>query len=585
MNSETKIHSTSSVSTTCQNCKKDFTIEPEDFKFYEKIKVPAPTFCPECRIIRRYIIKNDRSLYKIKCDASGHQEQLISMYSSEEKLFICDRDYWWSDDWDSMEYGKNYDFNKSFFEQFHKLQSKVPRPSLVNNKAVNSAYCNFADENKNCYLLTTANRNEDSFFGFFLADSKNVSDSIFCSDSELLYECIDCQKCYNLRYSQECKDCVDSVFLVDCKGCTNCLFCIGLRSKSYQLFNKPISKEEYHTKIKEIFGSYKKLQEALKKFKEIKKEFPIRKANNFIACKNTSGDFIFQSKNINHGFDVYDSENASYLQAGLGAKDAYDITSFDKAEFSYESLSLMGYGYFFSIYCRDSRNITYCDNCHACSDCFGCVGLRHKQYCILNKQYTKEQYEELVSKIIKQMNDLPYISPRKNPKTGEGQVYKYGEFFPPELSPFYYNETIAQEYFPLTKEEALKQGYRWKEREERNYTIDIKNEDIPDNISEVDESIINKVIECGHKGTCNEQCTEAFKIIPEELSFYQRMNLPLPRLCSNCRHYQRLKQRNPLKLWHRHCMKPNCSNEFETSYSPDRPEIIYCESCYNKEIY
>ncbi len=28
----------------CQNCKKDFIIEPEDFNFYEKIKVPAPTF-------------------------------------------------------------------------------------------------------------------------------------------------------------------------------------------------------------------------------------------------------------------------------------------------------------------------------------------------------------------------------------------------------------------------------------------------------------------------------------------------------------------------------------------------------------
>ena len=87
------------------------------------------------------------------------------------------------------------------------------------------------------------------------------------------------------------------------------------------------------------------------------------------------------------------------------------------------------------------------------------------------------------------------------------------------------------------------------------------------------------------KGECNEQCTEAFKIIPDELQFYQRMNLPLPRLCPNCRHYNRLKQRNPLKLWHRSCMKEGCTNEFETSYAPDRPEIIYCESCYNKEIY
>ncbi|MDP3683664.1 MAG: hypothetical protein Q8S01_06990, partial [Ignavibacteria bacterium] len=223
-------------------------------------------------------------------------------------------------------------------------------------------------------------------------------------------------------------------------------------------------------------------------------------------------------------------------------------------------------------------DIEYSMECFDSSYLFACVGLKNKSYCILNKQYTKEEYEELVPKIIKHMNDMPYID-------AKGRIYQYGEFFPPELSPFCYNETIAQEYFPLTKEEALEQGYKWKDTEERNYTIDIKNEDIPNDIKEVDDSIINKVIECEHKGTCNEQCTEAFKIIPDELSFYQRMNLPIPHLCPNCRHYNRLKQRNPLKLWHRKCMKENCSNEFETSYAPDRPEIVYCEKCYNQEVY
>jgi hypothetical protein len=183
------------------------------------------------------------------------------------------------------------------------------------------------------------------------------------------------------------------------------------------------------------------------------------------------------------------------------------------------------------------------------------------------------------------MNDMPYIDKK-------GRVYKYGEFFPPELSPFCYNETIAQEYFPLTKEQALEQGYRWKEKEERNYTIDIKNEEIPDNIKDIDESIVNKVIECNHKN-CNHQCTEAFKIIEPEYQFYKRMNLPLPRLCPNCRHYNRLSQRNPLKLWHRSCMcekeshghKGKCPEEFETSYAPERKEIVYCEGCYNREVY
>ena len=45
MQSETK---------TCQNCKQDFIIESEDFNFYEKIKVPAPTLCPECSNATRF---------------------------------------------------------------------------------------------------------------------------------------------------------------------------------------------------------------------------------------------------------------------------------------------------------------------------------------------------------------------------------------------------------------------------------------------------------------------------------------------------------------------------------------------------
>jgi hypothetical protein len=208
------------------------------------------------------------------------------------------------------------------------------------------------------------------------------------------------------------------------------------------------------------------------------------------------------------------------------------------------------------------------------------------------------------------MNKMPYVDKK-------GRVYKYGEFFPPELSPFAYNETIAQEYFPLTKEQALAQGYRWKDPEERNIKPDYYTKDLPDHIKDVKDDILGKIIQCAHsqvkedgslEANCNEQCTTAFKIIPQELEFYRRMNLPLPRLCPNCRHFQRLKQRNPLKLWHRKCQcqgtygqNPNnsniyqnqtthfhqnkpCSNEFYTSYAPDRPEIVYCDKCYNKEL-
>ena len=266
-----------------------------------------------------------------------------------------------------------------------------------------------------------------------------------------------------------------------------------------------------------------------------------------------------------------------------------DLLGAIKTELAYDSVApaFNGLDTQFSIMNRDSREIRYSILCSASSHLFGCIGLRSKNYCILNKQYTKEEYEKLVPKIIQHIDNMPYIDER-------GNIYKFGEFFPSELSPFCYNEAMVQEYFPLEKEEAINQGHKWKDKETRNYVLNLRVEEIPENIEEVDEHIIGKIIECAHKNKCKEQCTEAFKIIEDEFKFYKKMNLPLPHLCSNCRHYQRLNRINPLKLWRRNCMcdksnhfheKGKCEVEFETPYAPNEPKIVYCEKCYQQEVY
>ena len=229
----------------------------------------------------------------------------------------------------------------------------------------------------------------------------------------------------------------------------------------------------------------------------------------------------------------------------------------------------------YSIFCRNS------------SDCFACVGLKNAKYCILNKQYTKEEYEELAPKLIDLMDQKTYID-------NKGRTYKYGEFFPYEFSPFGYNETVAMDYFPKNEDEANVEGFNWKLREKRDYHITIQSENLPDDINDVDDSILNEVISCPNNGDPMTQCISAFRIVPNELQFYKQKSLPLPRYCPNCRHYERLKYRNPMRLYSRKCMceknhlhheGKNCEVEFETSYAPDRPEIVYCEKCYQQEVY
>ena len=142
----------------CQNCKKDFVIESGDFDFYEKIKVPPPTFCPECRNQRRLSWRNERSLYKKKDSLTG--EELISVFSSDKQFVVYGHKNWWSDKWDPMNYGGDYNFTKSFFSQFRDLLERVPALAITNINPSNSEYCSYADGNKDSYLLFASGFNE-----------------------------------------------------------------------------------------------------------------------------------------------------------------------------------------------------------------------------------------------------------------------------------------------------------------------------------------------------------------------------------------------------------------------------------------
>src|ERR1035437_3028103 len=126
---------------TCQNCKHDFTIEPDDFSFYEKIKDAPPTFCPECRMQRRMVWRNEHNLHRKICDATG--KNIITIYSEKSKFPVYDREYWWSDKWDQNNSGLEYDFSKSFFQQFKELLERAPRPNLLQTNVINGEYSNY----------------------------------------------------------------------------------------------------------------------------------------------------------------------------------------------------------------------------------------------------------------------------------------------------------------------------------------------------------------------------------------------------------------------------------------------------------
>ncbi len=591
---------TGSRTKTCQNCKTQFTIEPDDFVFYERIKVPPPTFCPECRLQRRMVWRNEHFLFRKK-DIFG--KEIFSMFPPESEVRILDAHEWMKDTWDQYQSSREYDWNRPFFEQFQSLLKEAPLPSRSVINLVNSEYSNNATDIKNCYLVFGATKVEDSYYSDNLTNSKSCFDSSSMVSSEAAYESFMDQRCHKAFFSSLCEDSHDLYLCLDCVGCSDCFGCVGLRRKQYYFFNQPLSKDEYEKRVAETWnGSLGSLISARRRFEELIREFPRRFAQSYKNV-NASGEYISNSRNVTKSYNVNDGENLKYCHFIFNgsSRDSYDHYRFGgNTELIYESGSV-GTNcsrVFFCYQCfTNCSDLYYSFSCVSCRDCFGCIGLYKKQYCILNKQYSKEEYEKILPKIIEHMKNMPF-------RDSQGLAYGFGEFFPQELSPQPYNASIALEFFPLTQDLALKSGFRWHAEDKRDYKTTLNSEQLPDSIKEVPDNIIKEIIRCAHDKNCNQQCAGAFRIVSEELAFYRHYNLPAPRLCPNCRYFERIAQRNPIKLWQRTCMcggeksnggaysntsahfhdKDNCSNIFETSYAPDRPEIVYCEECYQVEV-
>jgi hypothetical protein len=551
----------------CQNCKREFTIEPDDFSYYEKIGVPEPKLCIDCRAQLRLAFKNERVFYKRPCDKCGKDK--VSMYNPNKPYAIWCYDCWWSDDWDARDYGRPYDPDRPFLEQVNDLLKVVPKISLIYVRSLGSEYTNISADNKNCYMIVECSNNEDCVNCYWIQLSKDLVDSSFTNKVELSYEVDDCYDSSNLKWCKGCHSCLDSSFLIDCRGCSDCLGCINLRGQKYNIFNQLYSKEEYKNKLESFrLDTYSGVENFKKEFQNFIKNQP-RKFAEVTQAINSTGNYMTNVKNNRRCFYSYDAEDNAYaVHVWRGAKDCMDVDTAGRgAELIYNSINsgIETARHISSNLCWSSTYAFYSTYCFNCNNVLGCVGLRKKDYCILNKEYDKETYKKLKEKIIAEMKEH-----------GE-----WGNFFPPQMSPFGYNETPAQEHFPLIKEEALKQGFKWEDTERGIYdkeTIDWKN--FPDSIKDLPENFdVNKeIFKCTG-------CNKNYRVILNELSFYERMQIPIPRICPECRHAKRFKNRGPNKLWHRKCMNEGCNNEFETAYSPDRPEIVYCGSCYNKEVY
>jgi len=472
----------------------------------------------------------------------------------------------------SVDLGRPYDFERPFFEQFHELLLDVPQMSLLQINNEKCDYTHGLEYSKNCYLSFNGYNAQDCIYSVVIFNCRDCMDCVMIFDSELCYECAQIKNGYNLQFCVFTENCSDSAFLDDCVSCHHCFGCAGLRHKSYCIFNKQYSPEEYKAKMEEEFylGSYRNLESVKKNVGE----FVSKQPQHFSMSKNTENCTGYALKNSKNCHDCFFADNCQDMRysIGINCRDCIDC-GLPKAELCYEcSGGEDSYNCKFSmIIIGKASNLEYCHTIFDCHDCFGCTGLRHKQYCILNKQYTKEEYEKLIVQVKKKMRESK----------------EYGEFFPMGLSFYPYQDTVAQNLFPIdSEEEARRLGVHWEPAsEEKNNSVNTENskpdfklaDDVRDyNDPAKKDELLKQVLNCEVSG-------KPYRIEKPELRFYLKNKIAIPRKCFNERHKLKLGYAWQTHLFDRKCDK--CGVDIRTVYGDDEVRPVYCDKCYQKEIY
>ena len=530
-------------------------------QFYERFDLPPPKLSPDMRQRRRLSYRNERCLYYRNCDATGRR--LLSIYSEDKPFPVYDNNYWWSDDWDPLDFGREFDFSRTFIEQFVEMRSLVPHRALnvLLPTMENSDFCNQVGFVKNCYLLFDSRRSENCSYGKTNERCYDCVDCLKVFDCEGCYEVVNAQSCQFCTYlfdSQNSNDCHFSSNLI---GCKNCFGSVNLRNKQYYFFNQKCTKEQWNELVNNIHSEHS-VEQIFQQFIDFKQQQFVKWMQER-NTENCTGDYLVNCKNCWYCFDSEYLEDCHYC-FDLKKDNAPNISCVDCShfggdlEYCYECCSI-GNACSRLMFCENvwnSSDVSYSQMCNQCSNLFGCVSMRRKEYCIFNKQYTESDFFGLRERIIAHMKE----------------TREWGEFFPINSSPFDYNETLAQEYFPVSKEQALENTWGWKEEQEKQ----VEKNFVPNTAIEgITDDVLNTVFTCGRSG-------KPYRITAEELRFYRKMGLRLPKYCFEQRHLARLASRNPRILHKRRCEVSG--EQLWTTVEEGRPEKLLSEKAYYEAI-
>lgn len=337
---------------------------------------------------------------------------------------------WFDKDFSSL--GKETDLKSPFFNQLIALRRAVPSQTNRNFEPAENSISIVSLGDVNSYFVVLS-KSKDTFFAVSALETESSAEVYNSSSITNCYQVIHCERMHTCSYIRESKDCIRCDFLFDCRNCENCFGATNKRNAKYLWFNKQLSKKEWEARRAEVdLGSRKETQKWLAKFNELVKAAPWPENFN-VQSENSTGEYLTKTTNCDHTyfadggakneywttFSIGQAENNAYTGTPANSRECYwsaDVSSCFRCHYSY--------------LLSRCQNVEYSTECYDCENCFGCVGLRKKQFCILNKQYAESEYWKTLDAI----------------KCAMLERGEYGQFLPAKMSPAWFPESGAFKY-------------------------------------------------------------------------------------------------------------------------------------------
>ncbi len=287
---------------------------------------------------------------------------------------------------------------QTFFQEFQRLLDKTPkRPEQI----YNSIDCigNYIHNSKNLQYCFDCAKCTD---GIYLFDSSSVDSSVDCDyavECQLCYECVDPFKCFNCSYLEYCSNMRDSDFSIWCMNCNDVFGCVLLRNKSFCIFNRQFTEDEYRKRVA-VYRTWPP-EKILAEIEKLRNRFPLTQTNSAHNENSDFGDFVHYCKNCYMSFDAAYDENCAYVYDTFHCKSVIDATYEFKDDLVYQAVdSISIFNSNFIVNSKNCSDSNYIFDCANVKNSLGCVGLANVEYCILNRQFTKEEYEKKSLEII-----------------------------------------------------------------------------------------------------------------------------------------------------------------------------------------